>query len=63
MDLNKYDVYNWVIKAIKSCETKEQSVSAGKLVNNFQRMFGDCNLTGDLLLMNFLIELGRIDRV
>lgn len=36
---NKYDVYAWVMKVVKSAVTDDQKRSAAKLIRNFQWQF------------------------
>ena len=41
---NKYDVYNWIIKVIKSSTTIQQLMSSKRLARNFEVMYDDDDL-------------------
>ena len=41
---NKYDVYNWIIKVIKSSTTIQQLMSSKRLARNFGVMYDDDDL-------------------
>lgn len=41
---NKYDVYNWIIKVIDSCETLDQINSAERLIGRFKIQSKDMGL-------------------
>ena len=41
---NKYDVYNWIIKVIKSSTTIQQLMSSKRLARNFYAMYNDVDL-------------------
>jgi hypothetical protein len=45
---NKYDVYNWIMRVYDSCKTVDQIHSAGRLVNNFYKLYQDYGLDRDL---------------
>lgn len=52
---NVYDIYVWICKCIQSCENPTQLCSANKLIQNFEKMFGQEYLdlsTGLRLLEN-----------
>jgi hypothetical protein len=46
---NKYDVFNWIKdEVIPSCETIQQIITCEKLIDNFDRMYIDNELTKEL---------------
>ena len=46
---NKYDVFNWIKdQVIPSCETIQQIITCEKLIDNFDRMYNDNELTKEL---------------
>ena len=45
---NKYDVYNWIIKVIDSCETYFHFRNVKTLIINFNKIYDDWELTGQL---------------
>ena len=45
---NKYDVYNWIIKVIDSCETYYHWGTAHNLIDNFSDMYRDWEMSGRL---------------
>ena len=45
---NKYDVYNWIIKVIDSCETYFQFRNANTLIDNFNDRYEDWEISGSL---------------
>jgi hypothetical protein len=48
---NKYDVFNWIKnEVIPSCKTLQQNMVCGKLINNFQEVYNDYELTRELQL-------------
>lgn len=50
MKKNKYDVYNWIIKVIDSCENGIQLLSSCKLAENFFKQCNDYDLYIKLLV-------------
>jgi hypothetical protein len=45
---NKFDIYMWVKKVIRSCVTHRQFMTSQKLVRNFHDTFGDSELDNKL---------------
>lgn len=45
---NKFDVFEWIKKAIDSCETNEHIKSTNKLIENFYNVYGDFSLKIEL---------------
>ena len=45
---NKFDVYNWVIKVIDSCNNYHHFRAVDNLISNFHDMYDDWHLTGNL---------------
>ena len=45
---NKYDVYNWIIKVIDSCETYYHWGAVHNLIDNFRDMYRDWEMSGRL---------------
>ena len=45
---NKYDVYNWIIKVIDSCETYFHYSIVQRLISNFYDRYDDHQLAGSL---------------
>lgn len=45
---NKYDVYNWIIKVIDSCNNYHHFRAASALISNFGDRYDDWQLTGEL---------------
>ena len=45
---NKYDVYNWIRKVIDSCTTYFQFRNVNELITNFDKIYDDWELTGNL---------------
>jgi len=45
---NKYDVYNWIIQVIDSCETNQHFYKALRLIGNFHNMYEDWDMSGKL---------------
>jgi hypothetical protein len=45
---NKYDVYNWIIQVIDSCETNQHYYKALRLIDNFHNMYEDWDMLGKL---------------
>ena len=48
IEQNKYDVYNWVLKVIKSSTTLQQVRSGRRLVHNFDTIYSDNDLERSL---------------
>jgi len=48
VEQNKYDVYNWVLKVIKSSTTLQQVISSRRLVHNFDTIYSDNDLERSL---------------
>ena len=46
---NKYDVFNWIKdEVIPSIQNYQQSLSCEKLINNFEKIYNDRELTKEL---------------
>ena len=45
---NKYDVYNWIMKVIDSCETYYHWDAAHNLIDNFRDTYKDWEMSGRL---------------
>ena len=46
---NKYDVFNWIKdEIIPSIQNYQQSLSCEKLINNFEKIYNDRELTKEL---------------
>jgi len=45
---NKYDVYNWIIKVIDSCETYYHWSTVNNLIDNFRSRYTDLEMSGRL---------------
>lgn len=45
---NKYDVYNWIMEVIDSCETYFHFNRVQNLISNFYDRYGDHKLAGSL---------------
>lgn len=55
--MNKYDVYKWIIKVIKSCKTNIQLMACTKLIYNFHNMYDDEELYRNLLTFKLEFNL------
>jgi hypothetical protein len=51
---NKYDVFNWIKdKVIPSIQNYQQSLTCEKLIDNFDRMYIDRELTNELNTIHY----------
>ena len=51
---NKYDVYNWIKdKVIPSCTNIPQLTTCDNLINNFENIYNDRELTRELMFKSF----------
>ena len=51
---NKYDVYNWIKdKVIPSCTNIRQLTTCDNLINNFENIYNDRELTRELMFESF----------
>ena len=41
---NKYDVYNWIIDIVKSCQSIKHTIVVNKLVSQFLKQYDDWDL-------------------
>jgi acyl CoA:acetate/3-ketoacid CoA transferase len=51
---NKYDVFNWIKdEVIPSIQNYQQSLTCEKLIDNFDRMYNDNELTKELSTIRY----------
>jgi hypothetical protein len=52
--INKYDIYLWIKdKVIPSCNNIQQLTTCENLINNFDKLYDDRELTRELMFESF----------